>query len=490
MPGTERLQGAFWSPDSTSVGFFVERKLKRVDVAGGTPVTVCDLPDVARGGTWNEAGIILFGAQNTEGVYQVPASGGTPTLVTHMNKANGDNQHYFPQFLPNGREFFYRAGNNDPAKMGIAFGALGQPPTATSPVVLVTGNDARYDASSGQLLYIDGADVLKAQRLELNPPRLVGNPVVVAEGVQAFITTHRHADFSVSREGTLAYVRKAEIPKSRFAWRDRSGKPLGAVGKPVEAGRSFSVSPDGTRVAYFAGPNEPESDVWVMDLVSGLQTRLSFNKGMWPRWSPDGKSVYYSNPTGFVRRPADGSGDETLLAKALPTSHVWSVSPDGKTLLVGNAQIQSLDASGQMTPFLPRGSSGAKTYAAFSPDGRWVAYTSYEAGRNIYIQDYPEKRGKWLISASEGDVAVWRADGRELFWSGLDGKLMSATIAPLGDRLEHGPPRALFDLPPSVGEPKFGVSRDGQKFLVLEPEAAIGSSSAVVVVNWTATLNK
>jgi len=202
----------------------------------------------------------------------------------------------------------------------------------------------------------------------------VGDPVVVAEGVRS-TSNNGYADFSVSRQGTLFYGQRAGSNIVRFGWRDRPGKSVETIGEPVEAIRPFSLSPDGTRVAYFAGPILPQSDVWVMDLARGLSTRISFNKGVGPRWSPDGRFVYYNNGSGIYRKPADGSGEEALLAKAGMSDLVNTVSPDGKALLFGSADIMKLalsggSAAGEAKPEPYLKTSFAEAGAAFSPDGR------------------------------------------------------------------------------------------------------------------------
>ncbi|MBM3740809.1 MAG: hypothetical protein FJW39_34115, partial [Acidobacteria bacterium] len=477
LAGTEDAGRPFWSPDSKSLGFIAQNKLKRIDLAGGAPTTLCDA-GAARGGDWNEEGVILFGTNSSEGTHRIPASGGTSALVTRVNQEARERFHYYPQFLPGGREFLYLVRHNDPAKSGIAIGSLETGPGEAKPAVIVAQTEfgARYDAASRRLLYIpsQGQGTLMARRLELNPARLVGDPVVVAEGLRS-ASNNGYADFSVSRQGTLFYGQGTGSNKLRFGWRDRPGKSVEMIGEPVEAWSSFRLSPDGMRVAYSAGPNQFQSDVWVMDLERGLSTRISFNKGAWPRWSPDGRFVYYNNGSGIYRKPADGSGEEVLLAKAGLSDFVNTVSPDGKALLFGYGDLMKLALSGgnavgeaRPEPYLK--TSFFEGAAAFSPDGRWVAYNSNESGRSeVYIQGYPDKRGKWLVSAAGGFLPTWRADGKELYWGGPDGAVIAAGIELAAHGVRPGRPQPLFRLPVVDGFPHFQTSRDGQRFLVYEP---------------------
>ena len=208
---------------------------------------------------------------------------------------------------------------------------------------------AAYDAGSGRLLYVQGAGTLMAQRLELDPPRLTGDPATVAEGVRIAFS-NGYAEFSVSRNGTLFYGQGSAGEKVRFGWRDRAGKLLETIGQPVEARFAFSLSPDGSRVAYIAGPGLGQTDIWVLELAGGRSTRVTFSEAAWPRWSPDGKQLYYSNPSGIHRKAADGSGEEELLMKGSRGDFVNSVSPDGKVLLYGNGDIMTLPLTGEGKP--------------------------------------------------------------------------------------------------------------------------------------------
>ena len=170
LPGTEDAGRPFWSPDGKSLAFVAGGKLKRMDVAGGSPITLCDAR-VARGGTWNDDGVILFGDQ-APGLQRIPASGGTPLPVTQVDKEAGETFHYYPQFLPGGKKLLYLSRSAEPEKMAIFVGSLdGKPATR----IVQTEYKAVYDAAAGRLLYIQGNGTLMARRLESDPPRLTGD---------------------------------------------------------------------------------------------------------------------------------------------------------------------------------------------------------------------------------------------------------------------------------------------------------------------------
>ena len=212
--------------------------------------------------------MIVFGDRGP-GLQRIPASGGTPSPVTRVNKEAGETYHYYPQFLPGGKQFLYLVRHGEAEEAGIYIGSLdGKPGTPVTRIVR-TEFKAAYDAGSRRLLYLQGAGVLMAQRLELDPPRLVGDPATVAEGVRnSFGDTY--AEFSVSRNGTLFYGQGSGGEKVRFGWRDRAGKLLEKIGQPVEARFAFSLSPDGRRVAYTAGSGLGQTDVWALELAGSL----------------------------------------------------------------------------------------------------------------------------------------------------------------------------------------------------------------------------
>ena len=479
LPGTENAGRPFWSPDSKSLAFVASGKLKRMDVAGGVPITLCDA-SLARGGAWNEDGVILF-ADWGAGLLRIAASGGgAPVPVTKVNQAAGELFHYYPQFLPGGKEFLYLVRHGDSVKQGIYWGSLdGKPPVK----ILQSEYNGLYDATSGRLVYIQGDAVLTARKLELNPPRLSGNPLIVAQGVGGS-NANGYAEFSISSNGTLFYGQGMQQRKRRFEWWDRTGKRIESVGQAVEVPfADYWLSPDGSRVAFTAGRSS--ADIWVMPLESGIGTRLTFTGGRSARWSPDGKHVYYDNAGSIYKRAVDGSGAEESLAKG---DIVSSVSPDGLHLLYGRWDIFLLPLEGEKkaAPFLQtKFNEGG---AVFSPDGRWVAYHSDESGRfEVYLQGFPERRGKWQVSAEGVAFPHWRADGKELYWFGTDLRtVMAAPVELQVGGVKVGRPELLFRAPSNGA-----LSRDGKRFLVQAPEGGEQPSLPMVVVqHWAAELGK
>ncbi|MBL8295483.1 MAG: serine/threonine-protein kinase, partial [Bryobacterales bacterium] len=485
LPGTEGAGRPFWSPDSKSLAFFARGQLKRIDVGGGSPITLCDTA-VGRGGMWSEDGFILFTTQY--GVVQrIPASGGTPTAVTKLDQEAGESAHHYPQLLPGGRQFLYLMRHAEPEKSAIFAGSLdGKPATK----IVQTLYKAAYDAGSGRLLYIQGNGTLMARRLELDPPRLSGDPVVVAEGV-GLAPPNGFANFSVSANGTLFYGQLTMGQKVRFAWRDRKGKVLGTIGDPVEGLGSFRLSPDESKVAYSLGAADGQLDIWILELARGVSTRFTFGRGHSASWSPDGKHVYYTDRRAIHRKASDGSGEAELVWEGLVSGVLAGVSPDGRHLLYTSLKdIWKLPLTGERKPEPYLQTKFAEQGWAFSPDGRWVVYQSNESGRaELYVQGFPERRGKWQVSAGGGSWAAWRADGKELYWVS-NGTLMAASVNLQGAAVQPGKPEPLFPLA-NFGTTPFAPARDGQRFLVLEPDGGEQPDPPMVVVqNYAARLGK
>ena len=170
---------------------------------------------------------------------------------------------------------------------------------------------------------------------------------------------------------------------------------------------------------------------------------------------------------------------------------VQSVSPDGKVLLYGSSDIMTLPLTGERKPEAYLQTKYFENFAAFSPDGRWVAYDSDESGRReIWVQGFPERRGKWLVSAEGGGSPAWRPDGKELYWVGPDDTLMAASVELQAAGVRVLRTEALFRLPTGDERARYQPSRDGRRFLVYEPEGALQGRPMVVVENWAARLGR
>jgi Tol biopolymer transport system component len=497
LAGTEGGVLPFWSPDGRFIGFFADKKLKRIEASGGSPLVLYDVDGL--GGAWAPNGDIVFTGPSGP-IQRLPASGGKAAPVTKLDASRGETAHRYPFFLPDGRHFLYLAINlagprNDPANrlwVGSLDGAPAKP--------LIPANfNAQY--ADGYLLFIRGGDFggsLLAQPFD--PVRLEtsGQPVTVADQVALYGDFLALGDYSVSKTGTL--VLDASQLLRRLEWYDRTGSQTGVFGEPaVQLGAR--ISPDGSRVSMAVyDPGTQTTQIWVGDIARGVRTRLTSGPGSnaGPIWSPDGSKIAFQSDrkhqADIFVRAADGSGaDEAItdeIGQRIPTD--WS--KDGQIVYLDREaaggrlmQLSVIPLSGPRKPFtlLPRAPNDFGFSVRLSPDLRWLAYDMNESGRSeVYVVSFPSGQGKVQISNNGGIAPKWARGGKEILYNAFDGKLMSVEIdTSRGPRA--GTPKPLFQLPEGAG---FGwdVTADGERFLVNVPVIKSSSVPLNVVVNWTA----
>ena len=501
----------FWSPDSRYVAFastpgpFAAGRLRRLDITGGSPQTICDVPSAVPGGTWNDAGVIVFSHNVSSGLMRVAATGGAPTPITTLGQT--ENAHRYPQFLPDGRHVLYFRSSGDPALTGIYVASIdAAPEDQTTTPLLASDRQGAYapgpDGGPGHVLFLRDS-TLFAQPFDPDRLTLTGEPLPVADQVGSFPPANAGL-FSVSDTGVLAYRVGQGGNRRQLTWLDAQGTTIEMVGE-ADTYQDPRVSPDGSRIAFSRLDNQRGStNIWVLDLARGTQTRLTFNSGAdrFPIWSPDGESIAFaSNREGrldLYRKSADGAGEEVLLLKSDRDKRPTSWSPDGRFLLFddfspqtqGDIWILPLDGDRTPIPFLQTEFSDA--WGSFSPDSRWIAHQSNESGaQEIYVRPFsPDSEtassgGRWLISSNGGNNPRWRADGRELYFT--QGAIQQMAVEVDADTaFRVGSPRRLFDFPGLPTTPD--VTADGQRFLFAMLEGANEQTPFVVVLNWQATL--
>jgi len=513
LPGTESRGNyfPFWSPDSKSVAFFADGKLKRIDIAGGAPQELCGGSNHAGSGTWSHDGIILFGSG--EGLFRVPASGGVPEQLTTPD-APREGRHVHPQFLPDGRRFLYFVWSTDPNTQGIYSGSLDNP---TQRVRIVSTQSKAYYApshggQSGYLLWMRGQTLL-AQPFNAAKLRLEGEPTRLAEEVFVPPGGSVSASFWVSDTGVLLYGTGSFSDDTTLTWFDREGNVTGTAGEPHPY-MELDLSPDGSRVAAYRG-DELGQDLWLIEFARpGQDTRLTTDPAneSYPVWSPDGKQIIFGSnrDTSYFdlyRKPASVLGEEELLLKIderkVPLD--WSSEKPLLLYLVrGGATGQDLwvlplEGDPEPEPYLVTEFNEAN--AQFSPDGRWVVYTSDRSGQTeVYVSPYPfptSPDGDPMIQISTGGGAQprWPRDGKELFYLSPDNTLMAVGVT-TEPSFKAGVPSALFEapIPPGVAQwPEawaWDVTPDGERFLINTPSEEARSASLTVWVNWQAGLEQ
>ena len=481
----------FMSPDGEWVGFIDagDNTIKKVPMNGGLPATICRLPStgVFRGANWGTNGSIVFATTAAPGLVQVSAAGGLPVPVT---SPEGE-IHMHPQFLPNGKALLFTIRRPGEPDRVAAFSL-----DAREQRVLLEGSSPRF-ATSGHLVFVREA-ALWAVPFDSEALQVRGEAAPVLEGIEI---AGGSGLFDISRDGSLVYsVSSGDAPSERvLVWVDRNGRedPISA---PPRAYAWPRLSPDGTRVAVEV--NDQDRDIWIWDVRRHGLTRFTLGAAVErsPVWTPDGQRLVFSSDREGSRnlfwQSADGTGPVARLTNTANLKEPFSVSPDGKRLVFGE-QVQRFDLwtlalGDEPRPQLLLQTRFGDRDAEISPDGRWLAYSSDESGQfEIYVRPFPKvSEQRFQISASGGAGAVWARSRPELFYQTPAGNLVSVPIK-TGVAFFAGSPSKVFDGTQYVSS-RFGrmydVSPDGQRFLMLKPDASskqtAASASLVVVLNW------
>ncbi len=478
LPGTDDPLWPFWSPDSRSLGFGSHGKLKRVDLAGGPTVELCDAPRLT-GGTWNSEGTILFGADYGSALYRIASKGGTP-VVASVKDSGSQGGHWNPRFLPDGKHFLFQNGTN------VTVGFLG---SMQAKPLLNGVIDAQF-APPNWLLFVSRGALL-AQRFDSDRQELKGEPLTVftvpADVVQGAGMGHT---FTVSNNGVLVW-RGLWSRDYQLVWRDRSGQQIGVEGpvvKQTNEGQEPRLSPDGRQVAF-----KRDNAIWVTDAARYAPLKLS--NGQVPIWSPDGRQVALLSSALYVMA-ANGVGDSRKLDDGVSLPGDWS--PDGRFLLFfrrsekTRSDIWVLPLYGNRSAYMLINSPGDDVLARFSPDGAWIAYASDESGaQEVYVRSFTRDghigADRERVSSSGGSQPIWRRDGKELFYLSPKGEIMAVPVNRSGTALEFGSPAVLFKiLAPAVGRilGAYDVAPDGQRFLIGEFLGESASAIPTVILNW------
>ncbi|MBN2320338.1 MAG: protein kinase [Acidobacteria bacterium] len=494
LQGTDDAMHPFWSPDSQSIGFGAEGKLKTIDITGGYPKTLCDLPDglLFRGGTWSQDDVLLFTGGGGSSLYQISANDGTPVAVTQLDQSRKENTHRFPFFLPDGEHFLFTVRSELPENHGIYIGSIN---SGERIQVINVLSKAVFAAPDYLLFAKDGK--LIAQRFD--PDRLEATGEQMEINLQLGNTVLGYSPFSVSETGRLIYSSLTTLFALPLVWMDRSGREISEIGL---IGVEPSLSPYGNQIAVQRfQPDTDSTDIWLIDSDRGPPEPLTRHPG-WdqhPIWSPDGTQIIFSSNREGVAQlfqaSVDGSGSETQLFVSTTAvrctdwsdQHIVYRNDDPDT----NIDLWALPLFGNREPFPIANSGFSEAQGRVSPDGNWIVYSSDATGQpEIYIQEFPSQEKRQRVTENGGSDPRWRRDGKELFYVSADGKLMAIPVK-LGDEPDFGTPEELFDAKIfniSQEGTVYDVSKDGKRFIL--PKPTDPPSELNVVLNWTQLLKK
>jgi eukaryotic-like serine/threonine-protein kinase len=492
LVGGENAIFPFWSPDSRSLGFFAEGKLKTIDIESGSPQVIADAP-FGRGGAWGADGVILYSPNTQTPLLRVNANGGTPAQVTKLD-ADRHTSHRWPVFLPDGRHYLYFAIHHDAAK-------------AANNMIYYASVDGRENRplfhSQSNAIYADGYllfarnDQLLAQPFDYSNGKLTQEPQIIAKGVVNDAATW-HMDASAADTGVLIFANGGSGDWQLVSM-DRGTKQISTIADKLANVQTARVSPQGDRVALDIDNGTP--DIWVFDLLRGVRTRLTFGpiQNNFPVWSPDGKWIVYTSDrnghSNLCRKPSDGSGAEEILLTDVQIITPSDWTRDGKYIIYdrgpgGVQEIWALPLEGDRKPFLivSRVNSGSG-HARLSPDGHWLAYMSNESGSlQVYVIAFGGGQGKWQVSTTSGGMPEWSADGKQLYFMDVTYNLYAAPVKEVAGALQFGNAQTLIEHW-SAPQVFYDIFPDGKKILLDRVSQRV-SQSVTVVTNFTAGLKK
>jgi Tol biopolymer transport system component len=492
LPDTRGARHPFWSPDGREIAFFSENRLLRMALDGATARPVGLVPD-ALGGSWGANDVILVGS----GVGQIrmlSASGGQqPTPVTELDPGVEDT-HAWPAFLPDGKHFVFLADASTDEGHRIRLGEIGGGPTK---ILRKAVRSQPVVDPSGRLLLVERGQLV-AYPLDLGSGTL-GEPGALIAGKVYALGAQHHAPVSCAADTLAFQTGSAEM---ELVVLDSEGRVIRKLTDPERLGNP-AISPDGRRIAFEIFTDSTERLIWVQDIERGVRTALSQRGSMADSstWGADGETVYFdANPGGkwdVYRKAVSGGGEpEGLASPAKSDITVLDVSPDGRWLLTGvlsgerrnDLLLHDLAAAGGewiewlTGPF-------DESFGSFSPDSRWIAYTSDASGRNeVYVAPVlggPSVR-RFQLSSGGGYEPRFSPDGRKIFYRSARDEWMSADIDVAGDRIDATAPRLLFALA-AVDLPWVrnfvDVMPDGSGFIAVHP---VGSNETAIRVRTAA----
>jgi len=510
-PVPRRIEGGdgaaepFWSPNSERIGFFAAGKVKTVPAGGGPSLVVCDAP-FGRGATWNASNVIVFAPDATGPIHRVSANGGKSTPVTTLDAAQKETGHRFPHFLPDGDHFLYAALPSADGMFRIVVSSLKNPATRTlvgsleeSPVYAASSRAGQME--SGWLLYTRQS-VLTAHAFDLRTLQFNGDPISLGDQPAVFPGPAAYdagTRVSASATGSLAYFLDAPA-NTNVQWIDPTGKVTGTVNAPPGRYTEVAIAPDGRKAVLARLDSESRTSwtLWLLNLTraGAVPLAVSINKTAAPVWSPDSSRIaYFGQQDGvrgiFEKIASDESPARSILemenSPMLPQS--WSADAG---IIFARADpgtkwnIYRVPPAGASAPVPLVNGPAIEVGGWPSPDRRWLAYLSDEAGRlDVFVRSFLRTGPSAQIPLGGAQHCWWMPDGRSLVCLKRDQTLWRIAIDLRDAAPRIDAPVQIATFPASLVA--ADLAPDGHRFLALVPER-VGVGAVAVVQSWRAAL--
>jgi serine/threonine-protein kinase len=482
LPGTDGARQPFFSPDGAWVGFEALGKLKKVALAGGSPIALGDVLTMI-GASWGPNGEIVV-SQREQGLSVVSAEGGALRPLTTPDMGAGEIDHHAPSVLADGTAviFTIHAG---PEVFHVAMRSL---TTGAQRTIVSNGFDGQV-VSSGHIVFGRG-DALYAAPFDATRQDVAGAPVAVVQGLYTEVE-NGYASFDAATDGTLVYRPAAPLEERSLVWVDRQGKAE-TIPTPRRPFRFPSLSPDGKRLAIEVADG-PRSDIWIFEFGTGSFSRLTSTglDGM-PLWSVDGKRLAYAahrdDERHIMWQPIDGSAAPESLVRS--RNRIWpsAWTPDGKGLVfvedppTSLPDIKLLDLTDRTRVSDLVAGPNPEMMPSVSPDGRWIVYTMFDKGPHLMVRSFSGGAPR-EITPDGGSSPRWLANGREIVSRTLT-EFRHLTIQTTPE-FSISKPEVLFPWSSrdSFWSPHaYDVAPDGSRFLFIRSEATKAAPLGVSVV--------
>ena len=515
IAGTEGGIAPFLSPDDRWVGFWADGRLKKIPVDGGVAQDLCEASDY--GASWGVDDRIVFADANL-GISTISASGGEPDNLTLPDKAREENDHRLPSYLPDAHGILFtvmqtRSDQNPHVALFITKARKWE-------YLIDDASDAQY-LPTGHVVFLRRG-VLWAVPFSLSDLEIAGQAVPVRSDVmQNLASTTQNTtagQFSISASGSLIYAAGSVVPdwKNSLVWVDQKGND-----EPASSGLDQHytprLSPDGQKIAYQTIWTRDQ--IWLCDTLRDISAPFISEGSNWsPVWTPDGKKIIFGRnesdqSANVYSRTTEGGAPSEELIVSIPPGRRYvpcSISPDGTQLALvdigkgtqlalvdvgkGNTNVCIYDfPSKSITPF--KATQYNELYPSFSPDGRWLVYTSDQEGRfEVYVSPSSGPGRAVKVSRGGGMEPGWARSGKQLFYRSIGQTEMWVVDVRTGTKFSAGTPRLLFQ------STRFGAgarrcwdtSLDDLRFLMVKREERPPRpvTEIILIQNWFEELRR